>query len=64
MPKSVWWLAFSLALFTTGNALVLSVAVLVGEQLAKDPIYSTVPLLSQYIGIISATGSLYDEILT
>ncbi|WP_109420033.1 MFS transporter [Proteus terrae] len=55
MPKSVWWLAFSLALFTTGNALVLSVAVLVGEQLAKDPIYSTVPLLSQYIGIISAT---------
>lgn len=55
MPKSVWWLAFSLALFTTGNALVLSVAVLVGEQLAKDPIYSTVPLLSQYIGLISAT---------
>lgn len=55
MPRSVWWLAFSLALFTTGNALVLSVAVLVGEQLAKDPIYSTVPLLSQYIGIISAT---------
>ncbi|MBI6527890.1 MFS transporter [Proteus vulgaris] len=55
MPKSVWWLAFSLALFTTGNALVLSVAVLVGEQLAKDPIYSTVPLLSQYIGIITAS---------
>ncbi|EST58828.1 hypothetical protein K151_1620 [Proteus hauseri ZMd44] len=55
MPKSVWWLAFSLALFITGNALVLSVAVIVGEQLAKDPIYSTVPLLSQYIGIISAT---------
>ncbi|MEQ4921937.1 MFS transporter [Proteus hauseri] len=55
MPKSVWWLAFSLALFITGNALVLSVAVVVGEQLAEDPIYATVPLLSQYIGIISAT---------
>ncbi|MFW2168121.1 MFS transporter, partial [Enterobacter cloacae complex sp.6722794] len=36
----------------TGNALVLSVAVLVGSQLSADPAYATVPLLAQYIGLI------------
>ncbi|EUD09443.1 MFS transporter [Providencia alcalifaciens] len=52
MPRSVFWLAAALALFTTGNALVLSVAVLVGSQLSADPAYATVPLLAQYIGLI------------
>ncbi|MTC41279.1 MFS transporter [Providencia sp. wls1921] len=52
MPRSVFWLAAALALFTTGNALVLSVAVLVGSQLSADPAYSTIPLLAQYIGLI------------
>ncbi|MBG5897632.1 MFS transporter [Providencia stuartii] len=55
MPKNVWWLAIALALFTTGNAIVLSVAVVIGEKLSIDPTYSTVPLLSQYIGLIMAT---------
>lgn len=43
MPRSVFWLAAALALFTTGNALVLSVAVLIGSQLADDPAYATIP---------------------
>ncbi|OBU02633.1 MFS transporter [Morganella psychrotolerans] len=55
MPRSVFWLAAALALFTTGNALVLSVAVLIGSQLADDPAYATVPLLAQYIGLIVAS---------
>lgn len=32
MPKSVWWLTITLALFITGNAIVLSVAVVIGEN--------------------------------
>ncbi|URE79294.1 MFS transporter [Providencia stuartii] len=55
MPKNVWWLTIALALFTTGNAIVLSVAVVIGESLSQDPTYSTLPLLSQYIGLIIAT---------
>lgn len=55
MPKSVWWLTTTLALFITGNAIVLSVAVVVGEKLATNPTYATLPLLSQYIGLILAT---------
>lgn len=55
MPHSVYWLSASLALFTTGNALVLSVAVLVGAQLSDDPAYATVPLVTQYIGLILAS---------
>lgn len=55
MPKNVWWLTIALALFTTGNAIVLSTAVVIGEALSSDPSYSTIPLLSQYIGLIMAT---------
>ncbi len=55
MPRSVYWLSVALALFTTGNALVLSVAVLIGSQLADDPAHATIPLLAQYIGLISAS---------
>ncbi|HIH4846699.1 TPA: hypothetical protein ACYSAQ_000914 [Morganella morganii] len=55
MPRSVYWLSAALALFTTGNALVLSVAVLIGSQLAEDPAHATIPLLAQYIGLISAS---------
>ncbi|MCW2256471.1 hypothetical protein M2263_002562 [Providencia alcalifaciens] len=55
MPKTVWWLTIALALFTTGNAIVLSVAVVIGEALSDEPTYSTIPLLSQYIGLIMAT---------
>ncbi|WP_273839814.1 MFS transporter [Providencia rettgeri] len=55
MPRSVWWLATTLALFITGNAIVLSVAVVIGENLATDPKYATIPLLSQYVGLILAT---------
>lgn len=55
MPKTVWWLTIALALFTTGNSIVLSVAVVIGEALSDDPTYSTIPLLSQYIGLIMAT---------
>lgn len=42
MPRSVYWLSAALALFTTGNALVLSVAVLIGAQLADDPAHATI----------------------
>lgn len=55
MPRSVWWLTTALALFITGNAIVLSVAVVIGEKLAADPTHATIPLLSQYIGLILAT---------
>ena len=55
MPRSVYWLSAALALFTTGNAPVLSVAVLIGSQLAEDPAHATIPLLAQYIGLISAS---------
>lgn len=55
MPRSVWWLATTLALFITGNAIVLSVAVVIGENLATDPKHATIPLLSQYVGLILAT---------
>lgn len=55
MPKNVWWLTIALALFTSGNAIVLSTAVVIGEALSPDPSYSTIPLLSQYIGLIMAT---------
>lgn len=55
MPKNVWWLTIALALFTTGNAIVLSTAVVIGEALSSDPSYSTIPLVSQYIGLIMAT---------
>ncbi len=55
MPRSVFWFAAAMALFPSGNALVLSVAVLVGERLALNPAYVTLPLLGQYLGIILAT---------
>lgn len=55
MPRSVYWLSAALALFTTRNALVLSVAVLIGSQLAEDPAHATIPLLAQYIGLISTS---------
>lgn len=55
MPRSVWWLTTTLALFITGNAIVLSVAVVIGEKLATDPIHATIPLFCQYIGLILAT---------
>ncbi|WP_272691404.1 MFS transporter [Providencia sp. PROV132] len=55
MPKSVWWLTITLALFITGNAIVLSVAVVIGEKLATNPTYATIPLVSQYVGLILAT---------
>lgn len=55
MPRSVWWLTIALSLFITGNAIVLSVAVVIGEKLAADPTYATIPLLSQYLGLIMAT---------
>lgn len=55
MPKSVWWLAITLALFITGNAIVLSVAVVIGEKLATNPTYATISLVSQYVGLILAT---------
>ncbi len=55
MPKSVWWLTIALSMFITGNAIVLSVAVVIGEKLATDPTYATIPLLSQYLGLIMAT---------
>lgn len=55
MPYSVYGFALAMALFTTGNALVLSSAVLVGEQLAHRPGLATLPLVAQYIGLMLAT---------
>lgn len=55
MPYSVYGFALAMALFTTGNALVLSSSVLVGTQLASQPSLATLPLVAQYIGLMLAT---------
>lgn len=55
MPYSVYGFTLTMALFTTGNALVLSSTVMTGEQLATNPSHATLPLVAQYIGLALAT---------
>ncbi|TDP00515.1 MFS transporter [Marinomonas balearica] len=52
---TVWGLALGQALLITGNILLISVAALVGQHLAPDPDYATVPIALQYIGLMCIT---------
>src|SRR5690625_361463 len=55
MPITVWGLALAQALLTTGNILLVSVAALIGKQLATHPALITVPIALQFGGTILST---------
>lgn len=55
MPFTVWGLALAQALLTTGNILLVSVAALIGKQLASHPALITLPIALQFAGTIFAT---------
>lgn len=55
MPFTVWGLALAQALLTTGNILLVSVAALIGKQLASHPALITLPIALQFTGTIFAT---------
>ncbi|MFC6633361.1 MFS transporter [Microbulbifer taiwanensis] len=54
MPITVWGLALGTALLVTGNILLVSVTALVGQQLAPSPLYVTLPVALQFLGLMSA----------
>src|SRR5690625_5370108 len=55
MPFTVWGLALAQALLTTGNILLVSVAALIGKQLASHPALITLPIALQFTGTILST---------
>lgn len=55
MPFTVWGLALAQALLTSGNILLVAVTALVGKQLAASPMLITLPVSTQFLGLIMAT---------
>ncbi|ADZ92605.1 MFS transporter [Marinomonas mediterranea] len=52
---NVWGLALGQALLITGNILLISVTALVGQHLAPELGYATLPIALQYIGLMFVT---------
>lgn len=55
MPFTVWGLALAQALLTSGNILLVAVTALIGKQLAASPMLITLPVSTQFLGLIMAT---------
>ena len=48
-------LSFCKALLSTGNVLLVAVTALIGQTLSPDPIWATLPVAFQFIGLMCAT---------
>ena len=55
MNFGVLALSFCKALLSTGNVLLVAVTALIGLTLSPDPIWSTLPVAFQFIGLMCAT---------
>jgi MFS family permease len=55
MPITVWGLAIAQALLASGNILLVSVSALIGQHLAADPLFITLPVACQFLGLILST---------
>ena len=55
MNFGVLALSFCKALLSTGNVLLVAVTALIGQTLSPDPIWSTLPVAFQFIGLMCAT---------
>ena len=55
MNFGVLALSFCKALLSTGNVLLVAVTALIGLALSPDPIWSTLPVAFQFIGLMCAT---------
>ena len=55
MNFGVLALSFCKALLSTGNVLLVAVTALIGLRLSPDPIWSTLPVAFQFIGLMCAT---------
>ena len=55
MNFGVLALSFCKALLSTGNVLLVAVTALIGLSLSPDPIWSTLPVAFQFIGLMCAT---------
>lgn len=55
MPLTVWGLALAQALLTSGNILLVAITALIGQQLAASPLLITLPVSTQFLGLIMAT---------
>ncbi|MGM0783295.1 MAG: MFS transporter [Pseudomonadota bacterium] len=55
MPVSVTLLSLCQALLISGNILLIAVSPLIGARLAPDPVWSTAPVATQWLGLMCAT---------
>ncbi|MGB0733582.1 MAG: MFS transporter [Pontibacterium sp.] len=55
MNKNVILLSLCQALLMTGNVLLISVVALIGQSLTNDPDLTTLPVATQFIGLMLAT---------
>jgi MFS family permease len=55
MNFGVLALSFCKALLSTGNVLLVAVTALIGQTLSPDPIWATLPVAFQFIGLMCAT---------
>ncbi|MFW1677016.1 MFS transporter [Pontibacter sp. JAM-7] len=55
MNRNVFLLAACQALLTCGNVLLVSVVALIGQQLSPEPLFTTLPVASQFTGLMLAT---------
>jgi len=55
MNFGVLALSFCKALLSTGNVLLVAVTALIGQSLAPDPLWVTLPVAFQFIGLMCAT---------
>lgn len=55
MPLTVWGLALAQALLTSGNIMLVAVTALIGQQLAASSLLVTLPVSTQFLGLIMAT---------
>ncbi|MFD2177953.1 MFS transporter [Veronia pacifica] len=55
MNRNVWLLALSQALLMSGNVLLISVNGLIGQSLSPSPVWVTLPVATQFVGMMLAT---------
>lgn len=55
LKSGVWALSLCQALLTTGNVLLVSVTALIGQMMAPDVQWITLPVALQFIGLMCAT---------
>lgn len=55
MNKNVWLLSGCQALLVTGNVLLVSIVALIGQSIAPSPAMTTLPVATQFIGLMLAT---------